>query len=264
MNGLIYIATNKINGKSYIGQTTRSISRRRSQHYKDAKRGNNYFHNALNKYKKEDFKWNVLYKDIPIEKLNVAEVCAIYIHNTYYEGYNSTTGGENGKIISEETKKKISKANSGKKSGKNNAMFGKKHSKETRKKISESNLGRKVSEETKKKLSIANTGKKISLETKIKTSNSLKGRKFSKEHKQNISIGSKGRKVSEETRNKISRSLGAKEFSVFVGDVFIGRWQNATKCSKDLGDISRQMISYCLSGKGISKKYTFELCEEKT
>lgn len=53
---IIYKVTNKVNNKVYIGQTVNSIDYRMKQHYKDTKRDNYYFHNALRKYKVEDFK----------------------------------------------------------------------------------------------------------------------------------------------------------------------------------------------------------------
>jgi hypothetical protein len=56
-----------------------------------------------------------------------------------------------GKIVSLETRKKISRATMGEK----HPMFGKHHSKETRKRMSLARKGRQVSVETRKKLSIA-------------------------------------------------------------------------------------------------------------
>jgi group I intron endonuclease len=52
-----------------------------------------------------------------------------------------------GKTFSEESKKKISKANKGKLVGEKNPMYGKTHSLEVRKKISEANTGRKIKRE---------------------------------------------------------------------------------------------------------------------
>lgn len=77
-----------------------------------------------------------------------------------YQLKNSTEGGEgsSGRICTDNTKAKISKAQKGKQT-----WLGKKHSDETKKKISEANkgkkawLGRKHSDETKKKLSIIKT-----------------------------------------------------------------------------------------------------------
>ena len=50
--GIIYIATNIKNGKSYIGQTISKLNKRVSRHYKSSKTHSYKFANALKKYKK--------------------------------------------------------------------------------------------------------------------------------------------------------------------------------------------------------------------
>ena len=60
---IIYKATNKINGKVYIGQTINSLEHRKSGHERDAhckKKSTVYFHNALLKYGFENFNWEVI------------------------------------------------------------------------------------------------------------------------------------------------------------------------------------------------------------
>ena len=55
--GYIYKITNLVNGKSYVGQTIRTIEERWKQHIKDSK-GNKddfYLHRAIRKYGKENF-----------------------------------------------------------------------------------------------------------------------------------------------------------------------------------------------------------------
>lgn len=58
--GVIYKATNLINGKTYIGQTKRSLETRQREHEK----GNLYYrsaiHDAIIKYGKDNFDWSVL------------------------------------------------------------------------------------------------------------------------------------------------------------------------------------------------------------
>ena len=48
MKGIIYKITNKVNNKSYIGQTRYSLEFRWRQH--QHKKDNTYFHNAIKKY----------------------------------------------------------------------------------------------------------------------------------------------------------------------------------------------------------------------
>ena len=55
---IIYKATNKINGKSYIGQTTKELDERIKGHLNSNK--NLYFHKALEKYSIDNFEWTIL------------------------------------------------------------------------------------------------------------------------------------------------------------------------------------------------------------
>ena len=49
---IIYMAINKINGKSYIGQTINSLKQRKGEHVRRFSLNNDnlYFHNALRKH----------------------------------------------------------------------------------------------------------------------------------------------------------------------------------------------------------------------
>jgi len=81
---------------------------------------------------------------------------------------------------------------------------------ETRKKMSLSQKGKKLSEETKRRISESKKGKKrppLSDEWKEKISQSTKGRVFSEEHKKKIGIANTKRVYSKETLEKTSRSL---------------------------------------------------------
>jgi group I intron endonuclease len=58
---VIYKATNKINGKSYVGQTIRTLNERKQSHLNDSNNNSTcYFHNAIRKYGKASFKWEIL------------------------------------------------------------------------------------------------------------------------------------------------------------------------------------------------------------
>lgn len=58
---IIYKATNKVNGKSYIGQTIQTIQRRAYCHKLNAINGSKtYFHNAIRKYGFDSFVWQVI------------------------------------------------------------------------------------------------------------------------------------------------------------------------------------------------------------
>lgn len=97
---LVYKITNNINGKSYIGITSRTLTIRWHQHiydatneYRDAYDGK--FQRAIRKYGAENFTVEVLEDNITDRKvLEQKEIEYIALYNTYYNGYNSTFGGE--------------------------------------------------------------------------------------------------------------------------------------------------------------------------
>lgn len=94
MYGIIYKATNLINKKVYIGQTTRTLEQRRKEHEKPSKH-NYLFQRAIRKYGKEAFSWQVIDKADGEVALNEKEVAWIAHYRSYKEnGYNMTIGGD--------------------------------------------------------------------------------------------------------------------------------------------------------------------------
>ena len=97
----IYKITNKINNKSYIGQTTKlRPTDRFSQHkylatHPEQEKSQSYLHKAMNKYGVDNFIFEIIEEGIPINKLNEREIYWIQFYNTYSpNGYNLTTGGD--------------------------------------------------------------------------------------------------------------------------------------------------------------------------
>ena len=94
---IIYKATNKINGKIYIGQTTQTLSRRISNHKSDAllKKINTRFASAIRNYGIENFEFEEIDSANTKEELNRKEKYWIkkYESNKSDIGYNETDGG---------------------------------------------------------------------------------------------------------------------------------------------------------------------------
>jgi group I intron endonuclease len=138
---VIYMVTNKVNGKSYVGQTINSLEQRKGEHVRRSSLNNDnlYFHNALRKYGADLFEWIVIDRCDTIERLNELEIFYIGLYDTFDNGYNLTIGGNNavGCKHTEKTKQLLSSIKKGKFTGKDNSMYGKSLSKETRKKISD-------------------------------------------------------------------------------------------------------------------------------
>ena len=153
---IIYKVTNKINGKIYIGQTIKSLAERWGQHCRSKK--NTFFSRAIQKYGKENFTVEQIDVACDRDELDKKEQYWIAYFDSMnpQKGYNLTSGGFTNKHISDDVKKRISQSEKGKIV-----------SAETRLKISISGkgkhkerLGVKVSESTKKKLSELNKGER--------------------------------------------------------------------------------------------------------
>lgn len=94
--GKIYIITNDINNKVYIGQTTQKLSKRFNGHccYSKSDRSSNmYIKRAIHKYGKDKFHTSLL-EEVSIERLNEREKYWITYYDSYNNGYNLTLGGQ--------------------------------------------------------------------------------------------------------------------------------------------------------------------------
>jgi len=94
--GIIYVIKNKCNDKVYIGQTTSNLQTRFNQHFKKSTMANRHYklYNAIKKYGKDNFYIELLEERIPIELLNEREIFYIEKYNSFYNGYNSSKGGD--------------------------------------------------------------------------------------------------------------------------------------------------------------------------
>jgi group I intron endonuclease len=116
MYGIIYRATNTINGKVYIGQTVRRLEDRKNQHIRKSVSPGNDFHAAIQKYGPSAFTWEEIDSAENVKELNEREIYWIAFYNSINKekGYNSYLGGsgdsslaQKGRKLSEEHKRKI-------------------------------------------------------------------------------------------------------------------------------------------------------------
>jgi group I intron endonuclease len=182
----IYILTNSINGKQYVG-ITNSLRKRWNKH-KNASGSAPALHAAIKKYGVDVFIFTHFLDAFDSESAKKIEVMLIKEHNTKSPfGYNLTSGGDGFLEPCDELKKKLS-----------NSHKGKTQSEETKKKRSESlkkayfegrhsgvkNKTWKWSEDSRKEFSDLKKGK----------NNPMYGNSLSKEHIEKIRLSSIGRK----------------------------------------------------------------------
>ena len=228
--GFIYITTNKINGRKYIGQ----------KNYDKHGKWKNYlgsgraFLEAVNLYGKDNFEKEVIAIAYNPDELNELENHYINKYDAVNDKlyYNIVEGGGTvtGLKHSEYTKKLLSAKFSGKNNyfygkryiGKDNPFYNKNHSEESRAKMSESHIGKIpwckgkkgiFSDETLKRMSEAKKGIPLSMEHKknIRLSQSgekhpMFGKKHTEETKEKIRQKALGKKATAETKAKMSEA----------------------------------------------------------
>lgn len=234
----IYITTNLINSKIYIGQSIHSNKNYLGSGVKLKK--------AIDKYGTENFKKEILLEVNTQEELDAAEIYFIKEYNSTDPiiGYNLNQGGQyesrTSTKLHEETKRKISKSLTGYKhseksklkmskrsSGSNNGMYnkgekvsGEKNGRyngngttdETRRKLSEAKKGITLSPETREKISEKSSGTSNGMygtcayKMWVKQYGKEEADKRNNEKKLKISNAQKGKKMTEEHKRKISEA----------------------------------------------------------
>lgn len=191
MKSYIYIIENKVNGKAYIGKAN-NVKKRWDKHRAAAfDESDGLLYRAMRKHGIENFQIRVIDEaDDETYALNVLEPMWIRrFRDQGVELYNLTEGGDGipGFVHSEETKRKMSKS-----------QRGRKHSEESRQKLREANLGKSHSDETRRKLSEANSGRPKPPR--------------SEEHRQRLSEVARARgPMSDEQKKKIAENMRMSE-----------------------------------------------------
>ena len=139
--GIIYKATNLINGKCYIGKTIQKFEQRQYEHKKKANKSiYRGFCGALRKYGFENFSWEILC-ECDVMVLGIRETMKIIVEHSHYteSGYNLTWGNDGGpwQITEEQIKRRRERNIT------HPPMLGRHHTDDVKKKISDRMIGNK-------------------------------------------------------------------------------------------------------------------------
>lgn len=186
--GFVYVTTNIINGKKYIGQ------RRYSSGWKKYLGSGISFKKAIKKYGRESFIREIVLDAFSKEELNILEIKFIKIFNAAEDEnyYNIAYGGGasmSGLRHSQETKDKFK-----------NRIITELH----KKNLSKSHKGYITTKEQREKMSSSHMGHIVSTETRQKIGDSNRGKIRSEELRNNNSKSQLGKILSKETRLKMS------------------------------------------------------------
>lgn len=206
--GFIYVVTNKINGKQYVGLTSISVAHRWSEHKTCANIGKKtYFYSALRKYGPDAFEISA-YASV----LNKGDLSRVEreIIQQLAPAYNQTNGGE--------------------------TTFGRKYDDVTKERIRQGSLGRKRTPEQKevqRRISKERWDTNPGFRTKCLEA-LAKGRANVDREKQRKATGdaARGRIWSDESRAKLSASCMGRVYSAEIIGRMAASKRKAVKCNE--------------------------------
>ncbi len=224
----VYVIHNNLSGKRYVGKTI-NVRTRWKSHRQDSRRAQplSCIGRALKKYGLTNFTFTIL------EICETEEAAydrerywiAFYASDQKEFGYNLESGGHGGKVVSNDTRAKLSAASKGRpkpphviaalhslesRAAAGRALRGRTHTTETRLKIAGAHQGRSKSAEAVRKSADGHRGRNLSSEHRLKLSQAGKGRPKTTEHREKIGASQRGQKrgpLSAEHREKVSLAL---------------------------------------------------------
>lgn len=253
-NSGVYKIINLVNNKVYIGSSNK-LTKRKGYHFwqlKNNKHYNSILQNSFNKHGILNFRFEIIEN---CNEENCIEIEQLYIN--HFESFNPKNGYNICRYAG--------------------SVLGKKLSEETKAKISLANSGFVMTEDAKRHLSILNTGKKLSEETKIKIGNKSRGRVMTDSVRIKISKGNKGKAKSEAHRKALSDGQkkssyvrhmsegGKKKLSIFrtgkkasnetkfkLSESHKGKIQSNETIEKRCIKIEKRVVQYDLFGNKIA------------
>lgn len=243
---LIYGLTDPRSGEiRYVGKSTNGLERAKAHHSQVRNGEKSYKANWIRQLTKLGLDYGIVVLEKTLLPSDLGEAERRWIAELRAGGTkltNMTDGGDGmpGRSPTAETRRKLSKANEGKK-----------RSPETCRRISESQKGKTMSAEARAKMSIAQKKRPpMSAETRAKMSRSLSGKIYSEERIRKMADGRRGFRHTE-------------EFKEHLRQINLGRKHSAETKAKIAAANSRRVwteeakakVSACHKGKTISEEH---------
>lgn len=223
----LYLITNSVDGKHYIGMTSRGLKKRWSEHVRMSQgEGKGYLHKAIRHYGPDTFSITEIDRSTCPERAGEFEsyYISLYDSNQADKGYNLTTGGERRYTLSKECGDRIGEAS--KKRWQTPGYKESIYTPEYCKRISERQMGVKR----------------------------LNRRPVSEQARENMSIAAQRNRKTGEEHHNFDRSLNNDEIIRLYEDT-----HNQTEVARRLG-VKNGTINYRLKTLGIDgKKYRQEI-----
>ena len=208
--GYIYKIRNKINGKCYIGQTKRKkVNKRWSEHKRKDYKKCTALHSAFEKYGRENFEFSIIIICFDEDRFKYEKYYIKKMNTLSPNGYNLTTGGEDGSW-SDEMRANFMKS----------AVYPPERTTPMLKALAERWVLPEYEEwrtEMRKTYSIIHTGKKLT-----------------EEHKKNVGKALLGRIVNDTTREKISDKHSVKVNQYTIQGEYKKTWKSGTQAGSEL------------------------------
>lgn len=221
---IVYLRTNTVNGKQYVGQTNNFNKREKHWNSLKQKYANSYLCFDREKYGIKNFTVEILAEVETREEAWKLEQKYIKELNTLYpSGYNMCGGGKTntGWYVTDEARKNISEAHKGLKQSEEQIekrtakIRGRHHTDEAKKKISEARKGKKMPEEAVRKMA-----------EKLRELHLIPTSAFKKGHEP----WNKGKEMPKEMVKKMTKQL----YQYTLDDKFVRLW-NSVKDAKENG-----------------------------
>ena len=266
--GYVYLTTNLVNGKQYVGQ---HLAVKFDKRYKGSGTALKY---AFEKYGWDNFKCEILCWCNTQDELNYREQCEIVFHSTFSpNGYNLKYGGSNGKWLDEsrkrasiEQKKRFENPEEREKCGLGHVgqVPWNKGIPKTKEQVEKQKATLNKywdNKENRIKASMAQRKRFENPEERKKASDSHKGKKPSVEALKKMSEARKKYYANEENRKKMSESLlnspkaqkrRKKVLQYTLNKVLIKEWASLHEIQRELGFLVNGISECC---RGLRKTY---------